>query len=1005
MKNGDDRLWPTSTKVVNTYGPAECTCVCAFEVRDQRSSKSISFGYGVGAAIWVVDTNNSNQLTPIGAVGELYVEGPIVGEGYLNDKKKTAATFIENPSWLIQGGAGYQGRQGRLYKTGDLVRYHEDGSLTYVARKDTQVKIRGQRVELGEVESHAQACIPDAKQVVAEVIVPDGDNAEPILVAFVVSNNNRSEPKASKHPTDIGNIKISIPSATIEEALTKRLPSYMVPTLLISIDDIPLNSSGKTDRKKLREIGAGFKTQQLVEIGGSSTEKRSPSTNKERILQQIWAQLFNLDPMLIYANDHFFRLGGNSITAMKLVVMARNEGFNIAVPSIFRNPRLSSLASQMTTAQSGLANGAVNGDISPFSILAQQYELGELREEAGAACEVDPVNIMDAYPCTPLQEGLLAMTSLSPNAYIRRNIQELAIGVDLSRFRDAWTEAVRRLAILRTRIIQHSQYGLLQVVVNENITWTNACDLQEYLEEDSKTTISLGQRLARYALVSDSTSSRTWFVWTIHHTIYDGHFLGNLNTLITHLYQSFSTDAQPSLLDFKLFVKYMATIDSNETMAYWRDALAGYEAEPFPPAPPKMSQANDMETKYDILEYRCTLDRIIGREVTLTSYIRAAWALTVAAASGTDDVVFGAVISGRHADIVGVDSIAGPTIASVPVRIKVAPTQRVEEFLQTVQQQSTDMIAYEQAGLQYIQKASPDAWRACHFQTLLLTQPPDNPATTDEDGIGTWETGNGNDSHNFTSYTLTLNGFQDTDGGVAMMASFNTQYLSGHLMGFLLERFAACLRQLIGADVSHKLSEIDALSASDYDQIWSWNANVPDPVDRTVHSFIEQQVADRPNAVAVHAWDGDFTYRELDSFANSLATRLISLGVSTDTIVPLCFEKSRWTAVSVLAVLKAGGAFTLLDPSQPLSRLRGSFSPAAFTLKLRKMRLANRAPTDTCLGKQDNIPGTLLDNPLGNVATQASGTTHNEISPIISEGFPQLHRSDLANRHKLEDFL
>ncbi len=267
MRQSDIRLWPASTRVTNTYGPSECSPISTIEHRSQ-DGKDISIGYGAGAVTWVVDSDDVNQLIPIGAVGELCIEGPILGRGYLHDKEKTAAAFIENPRWLTQGAAGYPGRRGRIYKTGDLVRYNEDGSLVCIGRKDTQTKIRGQRVELGDIESHTLACVPNTVQVVAEVITPSGDDASPTLAAFLVQADGDGKLKNGTHQGSAGSGNgdgariITLPAA-VKNAMAEQLPSYMIPAVFFAIDSLPMTSSGKTDRKKLRTIGAGFSAREL----------------------------------------------------------------------------------------------------------------------------------------------------------------------------------------------------------------------------------------------------------------------------------------------------------------------------------------------------------------------------------------------------------------------------------------------------------------------------------------------------------------------------------------------------------------------------------------------------------------------------------------------------------------------------------------------------------------------------------------------------------------------
>ena len=181
----DSKVWWGKTQVVNAYGPTECTSLSTINYTASSPAKLCKIGEGKGAATWIVNPEDHNILLPWGQIGELLIEGPIVGLGYLNDPEKTAAAFIDDPPWLVQGAFGVPGRSGRLYKTGDLARYDEDGTIMMIGRKDTQVKIRGNRVELGEVECRLQDCMPEATQVVAEAVLPIGSKAGHVLVAFL----------------------------------------------------------------------------------------------------------------------------------------------------------------------------------------------------------------------------------------------------------------------------------------------------------------------------------------------------------------------------------------------------------------------------------------------------------------------------------------------------------------------------------------------------------------------------------------------------------------------------------------------------------------------------------------------------------------------------------------------------------------------------------------------------------------------------------------------------
>ncbi|KAK4182166.1 Nonribosomal peptide synthetase 3, partial [Podospora australis] len=333
--------WQDYLQVINGYGPTEA-CVFCVAFTGPSHFKLGTIGKPIASVSWVVDPEDHHILTPMGSVGELLVEGPILARGYLNDPETTSAAFIAAPAWLSAGGAGVPGRHGRLYKTGDLVRYDAAGNLVYIGRKDTQVKVRGQRVELGEIEHHLRECLPEAKQVVVETISPKGGSGSAAVAAFLHWGDEG--PDTTGLPA-----RMVFPSG-IDERLAERLPSYMVPGVYFDVGAMPITASGKTDRKRLREIGASFSAQQLAEMRTSGQgQKRTPSTEAERTMQQLWGQVLNIAPESIGLDDSFFRLGGDSIAAMKLVGEARRTGIELTVADLFRNPRLDQSASVANT--------------------------------------------------------------------------------------------------------------------------------------------------------------------------------------------------------------------------------------------------------------------------------------------------------------------------------------------------------------------------------------------------------------------------------------------------------------------------------------------------------------------------------------------------------------------------------------------------------------------------------------------------------------------------------
>lgn len=237
--------WSDHVRLLNTYGPTECTFKCAFSVLESCHKDRPDIGVGVGFCTWLVDPNDSTKLADVSSVGELYLEGPLVGQGYLSDPTMTACAFVQDPPWLVASHDKFAGRTGRLYKTGDLVRYKKGGKIIFVGRRDaTQLKIRGQRVELGDVEHHVRACMIHDLPLIADVVHPT-DSKDPSLSLFVQTDGHNIEM-----------IRTSI--RNLAERLSKVLPYFMIPTLFIPIEQIPLASTGKTDRRRLREWANGL---------------------------------------------------------------------------------------------------------------------------------------------------------------------------------------------------------------------------------------------------------------------------------------------------------------------------------------------------------------------------------------------------------------------------------------------------------------------------------------------------------------------------------------------------------------------------------------------------------------------------------------------------------------------------------------------------------------------------------------------------------------------------
>ncbi|KUM65292.1 hypothetical protein ACN42_g1786 [Penicillium freii] len=493
----DVTRWWGQVRVLNVYGPSECTPYSDINSHASCPQEATRIGIGAGQVTWVVNPDNHHHLLPLGDIGELLLEGPLVGEGYLNDPDKTAMAFIHDPVWMRQGSSERPGRhRKRLYKTGDLVHYNEDGNLTFVGRKDTQIKIHGQRVELGGIEHCLQEHMTEAKQVVVDVIIPKGESSGPVLAAFIhmypISAN-------LKHPAPTCIAEIIHISMDIEGILTQQLPRYMVPTVLFFIREIPLTVTGKLDRGRLREIGTSCFHKSMERQ--RQMAKSKPTSRIGLELQNILGRVLAIDPALVGLEDSFFRLGGDSIGAMR-VVSEEKADIELTVSQIFQYPTLGNLVSLCHH----VADKAP-GHIPPFALLRGSFNKKLLLREIAAQYQLDATIIDDAYPCTALQEGLLSLSLKLPGAYMIQRTLELHPTVQTADFCREWEEIARNTAILRTRIVQCSDVGPLQLVLNEGIQWVHTIGLNEYLEEDKKRPMEVGKPLARYAIVIDNTGA------------------------------------------------------------------------------------------------------------------------------------------------------------------------------------------------------------------------------------------------------------------------------------------------------------------------------------------------------------------------------------------------------------------------------------------------------------------------------------------------------------------
>lgn len=955
--------WADRVSVINAYGPTECAIVAIVSDPMSRACKSIPLGKPRGCAVWIVN-EDGDRVQSFNALGEIVIEGPGVATGYLRDEVKTAAVFGAHAGFLDT----LTSYSSRFYRTGDLGRMNVDGTIDYLGRKDTQVKVNGQRIETGEIEHHMKSILSlcqekPALDVVVELLQPKcGSRA--FLAAFVGPVEDTASGCASKQDVFIDKADpvsrhISKRTAGMTAALSEKLPAYMIPKVILPCESIPRTCSGKTDRKRLRQAGnalsmARLKDLQIQTLGddcrrhfeetsksmtstcfeddkdsstatssdGSATRAASvisedttgglPNlTRDEQFMRRIWADVLQLSEERIDSDDDFLVLGGDSIGFIKIVAACRRADIRTTVATLASFTLLKDMARVCKPSLNGTGSSSA-GRREPFNLL-QQDKLVALREEAAVQCGIDPSLLQDLYPCTHTQEDLMVANVILPGVSVGRFIHRLPEDIDMARFKKAWESVWNDTPILRTRFINTSA-GSLQAVIDGVMSWSEPRSLEVYVNADDARPMLPGLPLSRFALVQESDNT-VQFVWTMHHMLYDGWSVSLVCKRVNAVYRGLV--AEPAS-DFREFVAYSMALDGKRNATYWQRKLEGVASSAFP------APANPDHVCRASCVFRDHLDlpkRVEQCKTTMSTMVQAAWAIMIAHFSNTTDVLFGATISGRNAPLSGIENIEGPTMATVPVRLAVRPESRAVDFLQSVRDHFTEMIPYEHTALQAIRAMSEDAKRGCAFQNMLVVQ-----------AGSVWESDDeplGKPSHRGEDATVPLLcQAWVLSSGIDFDVAFDERIVCSEVVTEAIAAVKEILRQLLQLSDSSdvKLADIKPGKTS----ISSCqDSSSGKGVQATIHDLVSNVSRQQQDEEAVCTSETSLSYRDLGKLSSNLALHLLSLGICRGAILPLCFEKSVWIIVAMLAVLKTGAAFVLLDPGQPQQRLEELVSQVA----------------------------------------------------------------------------
>ncbi|MCX4090722.1 non-ribosomal peptide synthase/polyketide synthase, partial [Nocardia sp. alder85J] len=945
----------------NLYGPTEA----AVSATSHESTTSDIATVPIGVPEWNVEVfvlDSRLRPVPVGAAGELYLAGRQLARGYRGRADLTADRFVANP---------FSDTGARMYRTGDLVRWAERtgdtgeyGVLEYIGRTDFQVKFRGQRIELGEIETVLLA-YPTVGQA---VVVVAGTATGQQLAAYLVPAPGTTGTAAGRVTDTAADRTLDAAGSALDPAaITRfaagRLPAYMVPASITVLDALPLNTSGKLDRKALPE----------PVFGADAAGYRVPGTAAEQIVAGVFADVLGYER--VGADDDFFALGGNSLVATQLVArVSAAFGVRLGVRAVFETPTVAGIAARAVAA-------------TPTGAARPPLVARPLPERV---------------PLSPAQQRMWFLNQFDPGAptYNLPFVVRLRGGVDIAALTAALSDVIERQQALRTVFPDSGDGGRQQVVpvgeVNLAIETVSVspAELPTALERFAAVGFDVSRELpirvrvhrvtgaapadpgdapvttadsaiahgAGHAAVDSAehtgarstprsdTDTEYAVAFVVHHIAADGFSFGPLARDIATAYVARTTGAAPGWLplpvqytDYSLWQRELLGAESDPAslaaaqIDYWRTTLAGLPDHlelpadrPRPAEPTYRGDRVGFEIDPELHARLSSVARAQG--VTLFMVLHAALAVLLARLSGTTDIAVGTPVAGRGEQ--ALDDLIGMFVNTLVLRSEVDGAESFTEFLSRTRESDLTALAHADVPFErLVEVLEPTRSLAWHplFQVMLSFQEMAHAAlemgelrvTADELELPVAKFD--------LQWTLTERfGAAGEPAGIEAVAQFATDLFDASTVTAFNTRFLRILTA-VAARPEIAVGDIDLLDATELATVTGeWTSSGPDRGrDATLPGLFDATVAAHPDRVAVVADAERLSYRELDRRANHLAHSLIRTGVGPDTLVAVALPRSADLVVALLAVLKAGGGYLPIDPSYPAERIAFMLADAA----------------------------------------------------------------------------
>ena len=878
-----DKLYETTSveKVYDLYGPSEDTTYSTFTLRTKNGPQTI--GRPIAKTqVYILDRNGN--LQPVGVPGELHIAGDGLARGYLHRPELTAEKFIENPFELGT----------RMYRTGDLARWVDDGTLQYLGRIDTQVKVRGFRIEMGEIEAR----LAEHPAVQDCAVIAQGEGAGKQLVAFYTATSEVSYDE-------------------LRAQLAKTLPEYMIPSAFVSLPAIPLSPNGKVDRRALGRIDV---------LAGAGREYVAPRNGTEQQLVEIWAAVLNRAPETIGTHDNFFELGGHSLLATQLVSKIRAQmDVDLPLRTLFERGTVARLAEAIATAK---------------------------KSELPAIVPVDRTQY-EQLPLSFAQERLWFMSQLEPDnaAYNVPGAVRIHGEVDADELDRAFNTIIARHETLRTvfpsedgrasqRILERVDFRLERIECADEETALNVCRAEAAMPFDLANGPLLRGKLIRL------NANEHIVLLNMHHIVNDGWSLG---VLIRELGAILNGQELPALpiqyADYSIWQRqWLEEGGVLETqLAYWQKQLAGVpESLDLPadhPRPRVRTFAGATRAFTFDAQLTAGLQRIAEQQGgTLYMVLLAAFKVLLHRYTGQHDICVGSPIANRQYG--ETEGLIGVFVNTLALRNQLDGDESFTALLQKVK--ATCLEAYEHQDAPFekiVDRVSPQRNMALTplFQIMFVLNAEMGEAF--DERIQPYRLDAG-----ISKFDLTAE-LAETANGLAGTFRYSTALYKPQTIDRMVEHFIALCRAIVDAPAA-AVGALDYLSAGEQHQLLAgYNASVADyPADQCLPQLFAEQVAMHPGRTAVVFGGEQLTYQDLDSRSHALALYLQSHGVGADKLVGISMERSLEMVVALLGILRAGGAYVPLDPDYPSELLQHMLTDAAPAVVLTQERFLGALP-------------------------------------------------------------